>query len=176
MSWSSVIYLLFAMSVLFLIITTIGKRVQKYPAMKCGHETRRQGKLSAFGENCYLKMPVNDSGTVDYCLDCLAKMTIRCAWCGRPIFIGDPVTLYTPVDPEYQPPAKEYAIYSEDPLRLVGCLRIDCGESGIDRSGFWYPPGQVYRVLSPTELCIQENNVVIAEDVSDPDKAIPAKQ
>jgi hypothetical protein len=175
MTWTSFIYVLFAVSVVFLIITTLGKNLRKYKAVKCGHTTRLKGKLKAFGEKCTLKMPKNKDGTVDYCLDCLAEMTTKCAWCGKAIFIGDPVTLYTPKDPNYQPPEKEYSIYSRDPLRLVGCLRMSCGDSGMDRAGFWYPPGEVLRVLSPTEECIQKNGTVLVNDARNPSEAISMK-
>lgn len=68
----------------------------RYTATRCGHRTRRKGKVSAFGRTITTEMPMNKSTPVDYCLRCIGKMAIRCAWCGEPIFIGDPITLYTP--------------------------------------------------------------------------------
>ncbi|NTW30199.1 MAG: hypothetical protein HGA33_02895 [Candidatus Moranbacteria bacterium] len=97
-------------------------------------------------------------------------MAIRCAWCGKPIFIGDPVTLYSPNEGFEIP---EYAVrYSEDPLRLVGCLRWDCADSGIDRSGFWMPPGEVMRVMSPIEQVLATGTAAIVSDVNDMSEAI----
>src|SRR6056297_2996220 len=78
-------------------------RFQTYTAVNCGHTTQKSGVVYIFGRKCFGKIPKNEDGTVDYCLDCLANMSIRCAWCGKPILIGDPVTLYTPKDPDYKP-------------------------------------------------------------------------
>jgi hypothetical protein len=49
-------------------------------------------------------------------------MTITCPWCGKPILIGDYVTLYTPSDPNFKIP-EGAVVYSENPLQLVGCQR-----------------------------------------------------
>ena len=48
-------------------------------------------------------------------------------------------------------------------------------DSGADRSGFWVPPGEVFRVMSPLEQCLQSNDIVICSDVSDIREAIPVK-
>ena len=64
-------------------------------------------------------------------------MAIQCAWCGEPIFIGDPITLYTP-HRDFQIPAHA-VVHSENPLQLVGCLRWGCADTGADRAGFWLP-------------------------------------
>jgi len=93
------------------------------------------------------------NGEVEYCLGCLGKMTILCAWCKEPIFIGEPVTLYTPRDGSVPNHAK---IHDENLLQLVGCLRWNCAESGADRAGFWMPgedgEGKVERVPTPLEI------------------------
>ena len=140
-------------------------------AVKCGHQTHRTGKVSAFGQSIKTKMPINEDGTVDYCLDCLAKMVIRCGWCGEPIFIGNPITLYTPPE-DFEIPY--YAvIYNEDPLQIVGCLGWDCAQSGADRAGFWVPgedgKGQVERVRTPFEILLGEKapSMVIIQDTGD---------
>ena len=146
---------------------------------KCGHETELKGEIKAFGEDGIITIPKNDDGTVDYCLKCLESMTERCAWCGKPIFIGDPITLYSPMDKKFKIP--DYAvIYNKDPLQLVGCLRWECAESGADRAGFWIPPGKVYRVLSPLEQCMGNcengnDEIVIVSDLHDPNQAIPIR-
>lgn len=144
---------------------------------KCGHETEIKGGVSAFGESGTFTIPKNDDGTFDYCLDCIRKMTIRCAWCGKPIFIGQPVTLYTPADENFQIP-EHAVIYKENPLRLVGCLRWNCAQTGADRAGFWIPPGKVYRTLSPIEQCLvsaeeEKQEVIIVGDLHDLKEAMP---
>jgi hypothetical protein len=119
-----------------------------------------------------MSMPLTEDGNLNYCLDCITKMSIQCAWCEKPIWIGDPVTLYIPEN-NYTIP--KYAVrYDKEPQRLVGCLRQDCG-SGVDRKGFWIPPGKVLRVPSPIEMLLSdsgirngENVAVIVYDISDP--------
>lgn len=140
----------------------------RYTATKCGHRTKRTGKVSAFGRVIITQMPTNKSGKVDYCLNCLGKMAIRCAWCGGPIFIGDPITLYTPKD-DFQVP--EYTvIYREKPLQLVGCLGWDCADTGADRAGFWLPgenrKGRVWRVQTALEAILgaEVPSMVIVND------------
>ncbi len=97
-------------------------------------------------------------------------MTIQCAWCGEPIFIGDPVTLYLPRYEDMEVPGHAVP-YGKG--AFVGCLRWECAESGTDRVGFWYPPGIVYRVLSPIEQCLQSDEMVIIGDLGDIRQAIP---
>ncbi|NTW88760.1 MAG: hypothetical protein HGB26_06475, partial [Desulfobulbaceae bacterium] len=126
-------------------------------------------RVHAYGGSCKTRLPFENNHT-PYCHACIKKMAIRCAWCGKPIFIGDPVTLYSP-SKGFEIP--EYAVrYSEDPLRLVGCLRWDCADSGIDRSGFWMPPGEVMRVMSPIEQVLATGTAAIVSDVNDMREAI----
>lgn len=130
---------------------------------KCEHKTYKKDLVSAFGEKCITKVPVNNK-TTPYCHRCLEKMAIRCAWCGEVIFIGDPITLYTP-DENFKAP--EYSVvYKNDPLQLVGCLRWDCAESGADRIGFWLPPGKVEKIMSPIEQCFRSGQSVVVMDLS----------
>ncbi len=125
----------------------------QYTATKCGHRTKLAGQVSAFGQTITTKMSMNKSGSVDYCLDCIAKMAIQCAFCGDPIFIGDPITLYTPRD-GFQIP-DHAVVYREEPLQLVGCLGSNCADTGADRAGFWLPgengKGRVQRVKAAYE-------------------------
>lgn len=150
---------------------------RRYRAVKCGHKTKRTGPMMVFGEQITMQMPINKDGTVDYCLDCLGKMSIHCAWCGEPISIGDPITLYTPRDKEFEVP-EEAVIYTQEPLRLVGCLRWDCAHTGADRGGFWLPgedgQGQVEIVPSIYELAMSGSggSVVLVNDLGDMDEAI----
>lgn len=141
---------------------------KRYVATKCGHQTKRTGKCTSFGVSYTMQMPQNDDGSVDYCLDCIGNMAIRCAWCGDSIHIGEPITLYTPAKEDFKIP--EYAgVYSLKPLRLIGCLGWDCASSGADRSGFWYPGdngrGGVRRVASPIEIAFGTGVVGITQDL-----------
>ena len=130
----------------------------------CGHETLIRDKVSAFGETITTELPI-ENGKTPYCHRCIEKMAIRCAWCGRPIFIGDPVTLYSPVNKNFKMP--DYAIiYNKEHNSYVGCLRWDCAETSADRMGFWYPPGKVIRVPSPIEMAIQSGGPVVVNDLS----------
>ena len=142
----------------------------KVTASACGHQTKIKDQITAFGETRgYILLLEN--GQAEYCHDCLRKMAIQCARCGKPIFIGDPITLYTTRGWELKPPIftiPSWAkVYSHEPLRLVGCLRFEC-ESFGNRNGFWEVPGQVRRVQSPAELAIQSGGMVINNDLSDP--------
>ncbi|MEI8103969.1 MAG: hypothetical protein WCG84_03675 [Candidatus Moraniibacteriota bacterium] len=136
----------------------------------CGHKTRQKDTLAAFGKTIIMKIFFDEDGSTSHCHRCLEKMTIRCAWCGLPIFIGDPVTLYSPRDKDMEMP--EYAVRYKNNA-FVGCLRWACADSGADRSGFWYPLGEVYRVLSPLEQCLQSGEMVIIGDLGDIQQALP---
>lgn len=129
------------------------RRTPRYIATKCGHPTKQRGTVSAFEHTITTQMPQNEYGSVDYCLECIGKMAIKCAWCGNPIFIGDPVTLYTPQG-DFKIP--EYAVINnEKPLQLVGCLRWNCADTGADRAGSWLPnnddKGYVHRIPTAYE-------------------------
>lgn len=154
-----------------------------HTANTCGHRTKQNGEvISPQGEKCLMGMPLADNGHPDYCLDCIGKMGIRCAWCGGSINIGEPVTLYLPKDgvvlPELVLP--DYAVkYEEEkcPTRFVGCLRWGCANTGADRQGFWMPPGVVKRVSSPIETLMSHmakggpgagEPMLIISDLSDP--------
>lgn len=134
-----------------------------------GKRTKRRGVIDAFGEKSHIIMPLNAQGTVDWTLDEIAAMTIQCAWCGRPIFISDPITLYSPVDPDspihplIPKPQKPFevpsyaVIYQQNPLQLIGCPRWDCAETSGDFSGQWVPDpktrkGTVMRQANVSEL------------------------
>lgn len=113
------------------------RKTPSYTATKCGHLTEQNGPVSAFGHTTTTQMPRNEYGSVDYCLKCISEMAIKCAWCGNPIFIGDPVTLYTPLE-NFKIP-EHAVINNEKPLQLVGCLRWNCADTGADCAGFWLP-------------------------------------
>src|SRR3989344_1863353 len=122
---------------------------RKYQA-NCGHKCKLMAKVKVFEEEIIFRLDKKD---LDYCQQCLSDMSIRCAWCGGSITVGDAITLYTPTKKDFQIP--DYAVfYKRVPFQLVGCLRWGCADSGIDRAGFWVPPGKVYRILSPMEMLI----------------------
>lgn len=148
----------------------------RYTATKCGHRTKRGGSVSAFGHTITTQMPKNEGSSVDYCLDCIGKMAIQCAWCGDPIFIGNPITLYTPRD-DFQVP-EHAVVYNKEPLQLVGCLGWNCAETGADRAGFWLPgedgKGRVQRVPTAYEAILgaKEPHMMIIGDLSDMKEAV----
>lgn len=156
---------------LYLYLTRLSLR--RYMATICGHHTKRTGKISAFGHTITTKMPINEEGSVDYCLNCIAKMAIRCAWCGNPIFIGRPITLYTPVSDNFKIPEHAVVYEREPSLQLVGCLRWDCAEAGADRAGFWVPgedgKGRVERVPIVHEMVLstKRSSFVLVNDMDD---------
>ncbi len=125
---------------------------KKVLAKCCNVQIPIKDKISAFGKEITTEVPVKDGKTL-YCHKCLGKMVIKCAWCGGVIFIGDPITLYSPVKKDFEIP-EHAVIYKEKPLQLIGCLRWDCAETGADRMGFWLPPGKVERVRDPSTKCV----------------------
>lgn len=148
------------------------RREVVYVAEKCGHLTKREGPIKAY--DVTMEMPLNERGTVNYCLECIGKMTIRCAWCGKPIFIGDPVTLFTPVSGYNMP---DYAVLqSTAPLRYVGCLR--CSPTIACRAGFWLPgddgKGYVFEVPCPLDVVLnaKEPSSLMVNDVTDINEAL----
>lgn len=103
---------------------------------KCGHKTKLKDKVSAFGETIITEIKCRN-GKVEYCHKCLEKMTIKCAWCAKPIFIGDPVTLYSSTSLEKM--AEHVVIFSEELMQVVGCGRSSCAQTGADYVGIWVP-------------------------------------
>lgn len=121
----------------------------------CGHKTKRKGLITAHGESTIACLPIN-KGKTPYCLRCIEEMAIKCAWCGKVIFVGDPVTLYVLLD-KNSTPAEHAIIYKDNPLRLVGCLRQECVRTGFGvRAGIWSAPGRVQRILTPYEIYMKD--------------------
>ncbi len=81
-------------------------------------------------------------------------MAVQCAWCPNLVFIGDPITLYSPRDYS-RIPAERAIVFSIEPLRYVGCLGWNCALTGADKAGFWLPDenghGYVKRVPTAFE-------------------------
>lgn len=136
----------------------------------CGHETKIKDTLHLFGEEVECGLLFQENGKVEYYHRCIEAMAILCAWCGKPIIIGDPLTLMTPRNKNFKTP-EHAVVYSQNPLQLVGCLRWDCCDTGGLRAGFWIPPGKVYRVPSPIEMAMASDDTVIVGNVSDPKEA-----
>lgn len=159
--------ILFKFKVLLLNLSAFARK--DYIAKVCGHSTKQSGEQFSLGDNYILNMPLSENGDLDYCLDCVAKMSISCAWCGEPIHIGDPITLYTP-KPDFEIP-KHAVRYSEHENKLIGCTRLTCADLGAgDRQGFWIPPGKVHRTASPTEIILATGNkqVLLVNSLSNP--------
>ena len=167
------------MRVLKIVLSTLFGKT--YVARKCGHRTKAEGPIVAFGEKGFMSMPVT-SGGVDYCINCIEGMSIRCAWCGKAITIGDPITLASP-HPAQTDAMPDYAVrYDKDQSCFIGCLRWKCADSGAFRSGFWMPPGIVMRVMSPIEMafanlsCDTATAAVVVGDVTDIREAVRVPQ
>ncbi len=159
--------ILYRLNVLWLTISYLFRKT--YTTDMCGHQTKKTGEVKSRDESHIISMPFSENGNLDYCLDCISKMSIRCAWCENLIHIGEPVTLYIPREPFNVP---EHAVrYDKNESCLVGCLGWNCADTGADRQGFWLPPGKVDRVPSPIELLMSDGNeveAVIIGDYSDP--------
>lgn len=134
------------------------RKISREIADICGHKTAQNGKIEAFGVETDMKMPRNSQGRLDYCLDCITQMTVKCAWCGDVIFIGTPITLYGPSYPWVFPDGTVF--HSDNPLRVVGCPSSSCADTGADYVGMWLPDtegqGQVVRRRSMYAEAIQK--------------------
>ena len=138
---------------------------------ECGHMCRWKTRLVIDGEpGLFTRKDCN------YCAQCFAKAAIKCAWCGKSIVPGSPITLYLPKEgasvPGHAVPYKEMST-KDGRHAYVGCLRWECADTGADRAGFWVMPGKVRRVLSVFEQVMLTNDVIIVGDVSDPAEAVP---
>lgn len=126
----------------------------------CGHTSKLKKKVSVGGERILLRINYRPDKQIPYCLDCVEKMSIVCPWCGKPIFVGDYITLYTPSNPDFKIP-EGAVVYSENPLRLVGCQRSTCAETGADYCGIWEVPGVVKKFPSAIEHVMMTGGPVV---------------
>jgi hypothetical protein len=120
----------------------------------CGHKTFEEGSIKAFGEKRKSKIKLSFS-RMTYCFKCQKKMIIKCAFCEKPIFIGDPIVLIPPRNRFFQLPARAI-IYSKKPVLLIGCLRMDCIDKNNSQKAFWFPPGKVKKVPSFFESAVEK--------------------
>ncbi len=119
-----------------------------FTANGCKHKTKREGEIHYFDHTSIMKMPLSKNGNPDYCLDCIARMTIQCAWCRTPITIGSPITLYTPKDSRV--PKHAVAYTKDNSKTLVGCTHQSCTLLPDDMSGYWTTPGKIILKEFPT--------------------------
>lgn len=106
----------------------------------CGHMTARKGTLGS-GEHkrtiCFEK-----GVQPEYCLDCIKAAMINCTRCGRPILLGDPVTLRGPWRPDERASAWTSWHYDSDDFRFaIGCDYPVCGAGNYTR-GKWVASGK----------------------------------
>lgn len=129
--------------ILFVIATSLAAFFYfKRTKANCGHKTRLIGKINAYRRTTKVKLEPNKDGDIEYCLKCLGDMTIKCASCENPIFIGEPVKLHSPKDDSFEVP-EEAHIHKEDPLTVVVCRRMGCANAEPGHDGFWVPPGKI---------------------------------
>jgi hypothetical protein len=110
---------------------------QKKVMAKCGHMTRMKGRLRSGKESISIELKLSD-GRPAHCLDCLNKMSILCARCGRPIFVGDPISVLLPRG--WTP--HEQAVACPDYPGLITCVRSDCTPIYCVM-GAWWPEGRI---------------------------------
>ncbi|HWH07234.1 MAG TPA: hypothetical protein VNU47_01770 [Candidatus Paceibacterota bacterium] len=155
-------------------ITTMFSK-QSVARFCCHAVASAEGRVEAFDDHTVTTMPRNEQGGYDFCHACLGKMAIRCGWCERAIFIGDPVTLYMPSHP-YVWFSPDVTFMSFDNQTVVGCGRTDCAHTGADYAGFWVPAGVkregrwiagVKPMISIYQTVLATNGAVVANDVSD---------
>lgn len=128
------IFNIFAITATIFFVRIFRKKV----LAKCGHETYLKDVV------IYNEIPKIITIGIEkpsHCHQCLQKMTIRCACCGNPIFIGDRITINSPQNTYVIP---KYAVkHNTYPTGLIGCTRISCCDMLGEMIGFWLPPGKV---------------------------------
>lgn len=148
-----------------------------FTATICGHQTQRKGDVVAFGHKTGLQMPINNHGSVDYCLNCIGKMTIQCVLCGEPIFVPEPVALVKRDQNDDIPP--HAVLYLEEQQVWIACLGPQCALPAL-RVGFWMPgdngKGHIRSVTPPAKMAMQSGKAVIVKDVKSMSEAIMLKE
>jgi hypothetical protein len=101
-------------------------------------------------------MPLSNNDCPDYCLDCVSKMSIRCAWCAEPIHVGDEISFYSPIEP-YLSRRSPIIGHTKVGGRYIGCTKCKLQKSDSGPSGIWSLPGKVlaYPINETKELPIK---------------------
>lgn len=87
----------------------------------CSHETKKEGIVYVGKKALSLSLAVDENGYTPYCLDCLGRMSIRCAVCGDLIQVGEPVAVY---DRNSFVSLPSHAVsYKYDERYVIGCLK-----------------------------------------------------
>lgn len=147
-----------------LLLVVGGPFQKKHIANVCGHETHKKGFMCYGKSTIIWELPFAENGHPDYCLKCVEKMSIQCAWCGEPIITGSPITSYRPKK-EFRVP--DYAVKYDngDNQDFVGCFRVECVDPSLDLAGYWMPPGVTKRVTPPYELRMMSGNTFVVDDL-----------
>jgi hypothetical protein len=124
-----------------IITSVIWQRWQKRTirARVCGHPTRIHTLVPFENGVIDVEVPLRHNRT-EYCATCLVGMTIRCAWCRRPILINSVIGLFTP-PAETQMPDHAKHVSTPSVSGYVICER--CLRPETDPVGVWVPPGAV---------------------------------
>ena len=141
----------------------------------CGHWTKMQGVVRVFGKELRVNYRDRGNKAPSLCVDCTAAKAILCAWCQGIIIPGDSVTLYSPIEEDFElpPGAVFYNDESRELIRPVGCLGWGCADTGVDRAGFWAVndkgEGYVHRVPTAFELLMNapSGSVILVQDLGD---------
>lgn len=128
---------------------SILNRFRKKIYAGCGHETYCKDWVEAYNEKRLVDL-IMDRCSIMYCHQCLSKMAIRCAWCGRVIWLDDRVRLRLNFDNIKMPDYARVVPYSfGNRPEYIGCALLDCNGLRKNRPeesepvGFWKPPGEV---------------------------------
>jgi hypothetical protein len=139
---------------------------KKIYAYCCGHMTNAEDFLEYEGERAVLELKIDESGETFYCHKCLQEMTIKCAWCGKPIFVGAPVTLYKAAENEEKNLPVYAVLFNKEENTYLGCWRKDCCEKKEDIVGQWHPDNKVYMKDTLKEVFIAANKDGIQEIIN----------
>src|SRR5680860_1889505 len=85
-------------------------------ATKCKHLTFQSGQITAYRRSIEMEVPLNEFGSVNYCLDCICNASIRCVRCGNAIFVYEKIKLYEPLE---NPSIPNHAKFFSG--KFVGC-------------------------------------------------------
>lgn len=87
---------------------------------------------------------------------------VKCAWCGKNIMVGMPVTLFTPAAKNFITP-EHAVVYNKSPLQLVGCMRETCADTGLDVAGDLIFAGEVEKRQRASNKLLSGAGVVLQE-------------